>query len=106
MIDCTPEIVGDPVDLHEDLVQVPLPLSASPHRLHPLALDLGGVRGAEPVPPETHSLVAYLDATLAQKIPDIPERQREPDLEHHCQADDLRAGREVPKGGAFGHSEG
>jgi hypothetical protein len=42
--------------------------------------------------------VADLDATLVQKILDVAERQREADVEHHRQADDLGAGLEVPEG--------
>jgi hypothetical protein len=47
--------------------------------------------------------MADLDAAFVQKILDISEREREPDVEHHRQADDLRAGLEVPEGGAFCH---
>ena len=45
-----------------------------------------------------------LDATLVEKVPDIRERHRKPDVEHHRQADDLRAPNEVAEFGAFGRA--
>ena len=33
--------------------------------------------------------MAHVDAALVQKILDIPQRKREPDVEHHCQENDL-----------------
>ena len=51
--------------------------------------DLCGKHRAEPAPPETHRLVADVDAPLEQKILDLAQRQRIPDVHHHRQADDL-----------------
>ncbi|MDA1154854.1 MAG: hypothetical protein O2873_08895 [Proteobacteria bacterium] len=48
--------------------------------------------------------MADLDAALVQKILDIPERQRKPDIQHHRQADDFGAGLEVLEWGASGHA--
>ena len=90
MIYSTPEVVGHPVDLHHDLVEVPAPVRQGPHSLDPLAPDLGGKHRAEPVPPKPHSLVADLDATLVQQVLDVAKRHRETDEEHNRQADDLR----------------
>ncbi len=39
--------------------------------------------------------MAHVDASLVQQIFDIPKREREPDIQHHRKADDLRAGFEV-----------
>ena len=58
----------------------------------------------EPVPPEAHDLVADLDAALVQQVFDVPQRQRETDVEHHSQADDLVARLEVAEGAGFGHA--
>ncbi len=33
--------------------------------------------------------MADVDASLVQQILDIPKRKRKPDVEHHCQADDI-----------------
>ena len=48
--------------------------------------------------------MADLDAPLVQEILDIAQRQREADVEHHRQTDDLGAGLEVAKRRAFGHA--
>lgn len=93
----------DPVDLHEHLIQVPLPMTARAHRFRPSTPDLGCEHRTEPVPPEAHCFVADLDAPFVPKILDVAQRQREPDVEHHRQADDLRARLEVAERGALGH---
>ena len=49
--------------------------------------------------------MADVDAPLVQQILDVPERQREPDIQHHRQADDLGAGFEVLEWRAFGHGQ-
>ena len=103
MINSPPEVMGYPVDLYVDLVQVPSPLSSSTHPLDPLAPDLGGKHRAKPVPPIPHGLMADLDAAFMQKILDVSKRQREPDVEHHRQADDLGACLEVTKRAVSGH---
>ena len=105
MIDGAPKVVRHPVDLHVDLVQMPAPMLASAHPVDPSSPDLGGKHRAEPLPPEPHRLVADLDASLVREILHISKRQREPDVEHHRQANDLRAGLEIAKRGAFGRQK-
>ncbi len=39
--------------------------------------------------------MAHVDASLVQKIFDIPKREREADVQHHRKADDLGADFEV-----------
>ena len=39
-----------------------------------------------------------VDAPLVQKILDVPQREREPNVHHHGQADDLGTGLEIAKG--------
>ncbi len=73
------------------------------HRPDPLAPDLSSEHRAKPLPPLTNGLVADLDTTLVEEVLDVSKRQREPDVEHHRQADDLRARLELVKRGAFGH---
>jgi len=51
--------------------------------------DLGGEQWTEPIPQEPHRLVADIDASFKQKILDLPQRQRIPDIHHHRQADHL-----------------
>jgi hypothetical protein len=65
--------------------------------------DLGGKHRAEPVPPVPHGLVADLDASLVQQVFEVAQRQREPDVEHYRQTDDLGAGLEIPEEGTSDH---
>ena len=57
--------------------------------LNPALPDLRSKHRAEPVPPETYCLVADDDAALEQKVLDLAQRQRIPDIHHHRQANDL-----------------
>ena len=98
-----PQVVPPPIDLHEDLIEMPLPVARS-HPLDPALLDLTGEHRTEPMPPKSDCFVADLDAPFMQKILDIPERQREPHIEHHREADDLGARFEVLEKGAFCHA--
>jgi hypothetical protein len=102
VVDLSPEVVRDAVDLHEDLIQIPSPVGQGPHVIDPLSLDLGGEQRAKSVPPEPHGLVADVDAALMQQVLDVAERQRVADVPRHCQADDLWAGLDVPEGGMLG----
>ena len=47
--------------------------------------------------------MTYIDAVLAQQILYIPEREREPDVHNHRNADDFRRRLEVTEGAAFFH---
>jgi len=71
--------------------------------LDPLPPDPGGERWAEPAPPEPHRFVADLDAALVQQVFHVPQGEREPDMEHHRQTDDLGAGLEVSERAARAH---
>jgi hypothetical protein len=65
-----PKVLRRPVDLHIELVQVPLPMAMGAHGLDALAADLGGELRANPVPPVSHCLMADLDAPLMHVILD------------------------------------
>ena len=104
MVHRASEVVPLAVDLHKHIVEIPLPTA----RLHPYdsaLLDLVGEQWTEPVPPEANSLVAYIDAPFMKQILDVPQRQREPDAQHHRQTDDLGARFELLKRGAFCHPQ-
>jgi hypothetical protein len=73
------------------------------HPAYTLPADLGREHRAEAVPPEPNRLVTNLDPTLVQQVFDIAERQREPDVHHHGQADDFGGGLEVAKRAQFAH---
>ena len=102
MIDGPPELMLLTVDLDEHLVQMPPP-SAGFHTLDPSLSDLGRKHRAEPVPPKSHSLMTDIDAAFVQQILDISKGQRETDVHHHRQADNLTARFEVAKWVRFGH---
>ena len=67
-----PDVVSFPVDLREDLVQMPPPI-ARPNPFDPAFSDLIGEHRAEPMPPKSNSFVADIDAALVQQILDIPQ---------------------------------
>jgi hypothetical protein len=95
MIHSPPKIVRLAVDLHERLVQVPLPVCPRPHSFNPSAADLSGKHRPKSVPPKPDGFVTDLNASLVQQIFDIAKRKWEPDVQHHCKADVLGARLEI-----------
>jgi hypothetical protein len=73
------------------------------HALDAALPDLGGEHRTEAMPPKPDGLMADLDAALVQKVLDVPQREREPDIEHHRQSDDLGAGLEPFERIGFGY---
>jgi len=49
--------------------------------------------------------MAQFDAAFVQQILHLPEREREPDIQHHRQADDVGAGFEILKWVTFCDSQ-
>jgi hypothetical protein len=90
--------VNSTVDLHKHLIEVPAPLFAAAHSFHPLTTNFSGKHRTKPVPPIAHYFVANLDPTLMQEVLHVAQRQLEPNVEQHRQADDLCARLEVAKG--------
>ena len=74
-----------------------LPVDAS-------APDLGGEHRPESPPPEPHSFVANIDTALMGQVLDIPQQQRESDVEHDRQTDNLGRGFELTKPETFGYA--
>lgn len=72
VIDSAPEVVGDTVDLHEHLVEVPLPLRPSAQPARALSPDLRGEHRPEPVPPVPDCFMAHLDTALVEKVLHVP----------------------------------
>ena len=68
-------------------------------------LRISEANNGQPEPPEPDGLMAHLDAALVQQALYIPEREREPDVEHHRQADDLGARLEVSERAALAHAK-
>ena len=105
MIDGPPKVMLLTVDLHENLVHVPLPFRECAQLLDSLSAYLRSKHRTEAVPPIADGFVTDIDTTLVKEIFDIPQRKWKPDVQHHRQADDLGTGFEVLEGGRFGHSQ-
>ena len=102
VVDCPPKVMRLAIDLHKHLIKVPTP-AAGLHTLGPALSDFGSELGAKSMPPVPNGLVANIDAAFMQQIFHIAERQREPDVQHHRQADDLWARFEIAKRRRLGH---
>ena len=89
LIDRPPQVDHLAAQLHVHLVEMPSPLAKPAHPADPLPAHIGSEHRAEPVPPVAHRFVADVDASLEQQVLDIPKREREADVHHHHQADDL-----------------
>jgi hypothetical protein len=103
VIHLPPELVPHPIDLYKNLVQVPAPLRLRPHALHPLVPDFCRKYRTKPVPPVPHGYMADFNPAFVQQILNVAQRQREPDIQHYRQADDLKASLQVTESGLFGH---
>src|ERR1700733_7439947 len=87
MIDGAPEIAEFAVDLHEHLIQMPMPLRIPAHVRYPLLSDLGSKHRAKPVPPKPDRLMADVDPSLGEEILDIAQRERGFQVDHQDQTD-------------------
>ena len=90
MIDCPPQVVRLPVDLHEDFIEVPTLLRVAFRAIDPLPLYIRCEKRTEPVPPEPHSLMADIDPALEQQVFNIPEVQGKANIHHHHKSNNLR----------------
>lgn len=89
MINGPPQVMSLAVDLHKDLVQVPLLLWNLPHVTRAANTDLSGKHRPEAINPVPHTLVADVDAALMKQVLDIAKRERKPDIHHDRELDDL-----------------
>lgn len=78
-----PEVVSFSIHLHENLIHVPLPFRECAQSLDAFSSGLQGEHRAKPIPPAAHGFLADIDATLVQKVFDIPKRKRKANL-HYC----------------------
>ena len=60
--------------------------------------DLCGEYWPKPVPPQTHRLVADVDATFEQNVFNLAQRKRIADVQHHREANDLGRTVEISAG--------
>ncbi len=93
------------IHLHKNLIHLPLPFGEYAQLLNTLTSDLSSKHRAKPIPPIPDSFVAHVDASLVQQVFDIPKRERETNVQHHCKADDLGTGFEVLERGRIGHGQ-
>ena len=80
---------------------MPLEPTKDVHFCDPLLADLGGESWAEPIPPIAHRLMVNIDFAFVEQVLYIPQRKREADIHHHCEADDLGRRLEVAENGRF-----
>jgi len=95
MIDRAPEIARLAVDADEHLVEMPAPFRHCSAALCSCLPYLGREHGTKSIPPEPHRFVADVNTALVQQVFNIAERQREPDVHHHSDANDLRLRLEI-----------
>lgn len=89
MVDSSPEIVLDTVDFHEDLIEMPLPLSVLAHVGGALRSDLAGENRTKSINPKPNTLMADIDPAFMEQVFDVSKREREADIHHHRKLDDL-----------------
>jgi len=85
LVDRAPQVVVNSVDLHDDLVEVPLVTGPGT----PPA-DLLGVGRTERVAPVLHGLMAEHDPAGRHQIRDVAQAQVEPEPQPHDLPDDDR----------------
>ena len=88
------QVAGETAQVVSELLDsegVALNRAERAHLIDTSAPDLGREQWAKSPPPEPHRLVADVDPALVQQVLDVPEREREPHVQHHGQADDLWA---------------
>ena len=71
MIDRTPEEVSLSTDLHEHLIQVPLPLSSLAHPFRSPLSDLVSKVSTETINPLADRFMANVDPSLVKQVFDI-----------------------------------
>ncbi len=104
VIDRAPKAMSFTVDLRENLIEMLSPLWPCAQPFGPLFADLGGEFRAKSVPPEANGFMSDIDASFMEQVLHVPQRQRKPDVQHHCQTDDLGAGFELFEWGTFCHA--
>jgi hypothetical protein len=85
LVHCPPEVMPLPLDVHEELVQVPDVPQPSLS-----TLELLGVLGSKLLTPLPDGLIGDDDASLRQELLDVPETQAESVVKPHCVTNDLR----------------
>src|SRR5271156_6659891 len=84
LVDRAPQVMGDAVDLHEHLVEVPLVAQA---RAPPAQLVSAGL--PELGTPAPDRLITHHDTTYRHQLLNLTKAQREPKVQPHAMVDDL-----------------
>ena len=90
VIDSSPQVTRLAINLYEQLIDMPAPVSKAFHPTYPLPLNNCGEHRTKPVPPVPHGFVTNVYASLSQQIFHVPKAQWKADIHHHNQADNLR----------------
>ena len=106
MVDRAPKVVRFAVNLHEDFVQMPLPIRITAHLVATADPDPSSKYRAKSIPPVSHRFAADIDPTLVQQVFDVSERKWKATIHRDRQATDLRAGVKVLEGVFFDMSKG
>ena len=97
MIYRMPKIVPFTLDLHENLIKVPLPIRMTACLLSSFLRNLWCKHWPEAIPPKPDCFMANVDAPFMQKVLHMTERKRETNLYHYCKLDDFRASFKLAK---------
>ncbi len=83
MVDCLPEIDHVAVELHVYLVEMPTPTADAAHLANARPANVSREQWAKSVPPEAHSLVADVEASLGKQVLDVPQAEWVPYVHQH-----------------------
>ena len=73
MVDGALKVMLDAIDLHKDLIEMPLPLSMLAHVGGAFRSDLAGEDWTKPVDPKTNAFMANIDAPFLEEIFHVSE---------------------------------
>jgi len=86
MINGSPKVIRCAINFHENLVEMPSPVRTRDWTGGSSFPDLCGKQKTEPVPPKADRFVTNIDATFMQKVLNITQKKRKPDVHHYGQA--------------------
>jgi hypothetical protein len=89
VINSAPQVVYPTIYLHNNPVQVPLPVRILPKLLNTSLADFHSEHRKKSIPPKPDGFVTVINTTFMQQILHVSKRQRKSNIHHHGQADDL-----------------
>ena len=103
IVNCSPKVVPFPVDLHENLIKLPLPIRMTAPLVASFLHNLWCKHWPEAVPPKPNCFMAYIDTLLMKKVSYIAKRKWEPNIQHYSKADNFWACFKLAEWGVFCH---